>query len=181
MNIYIVRHGQTGNNFKNIFNGRFDEDINETGIEQAKKARELIKDISFDKVYCSPLLRTRHTASIITEDKYPLIIDERIIERECGELTHAPVDSVDREKYWNYYDEECYEKYPHLEKISSIFDRVFDFIEDLKKDIESKNVLVVTHSGVARSFWVYFNGLPEDGSLLIPTKQSNCEIKKYII
>ena len=181
MNIYVVRHGQTGNNFKNIFNGRFDEDINENGIEQAKKTKELIKDIHFDKVYCSPLIRTKHTASIITDDEYDLIIDDRIIERECGELTHTPVDSVDSEKYWNYYDTDLYEKYPSLEKIQDLFERVFDFIDDLAKDKESQNILVVTHSGVARSFWVYFNGIPEDGYLLKPTSQSNCEVKKYVL
>lgn len=179
MNIYVVRHGQTGNNLKNIFNGRFDEDINENGIVQANETKKKLENITFDKVFCSPLLRTRHTASIITDDKYPLIIDDRLIERDCGELTFKPVDSVDREKYWDYYNEDFYKEYPHLEKIQDLFERVFLFIDELNKDTTSKNILVVTHSGVARAFNVYFNGLPEDGKLLKATHHSNCEVKIY--
>ena len=37
MNIYVIRHGRTNNNDLGLFNGRNDEDINDIGIEQAKK------------------------------------------------------------------------------------------------------------------------------------------------
>ena len=64
MKIYLVRHGQCESNVIGRFN-YIDEDINETGIEQAEKLREIIKDIDYDIVISSPLIRALHTAEII--------------------------------------------------------------------------------------------------------------------
>ena len=43
MNIYVIRHGRTNNNDLGLFNGRNDEDINDIGIEQAKKSKRYFK------------------------------------------------------------------------------------------------------------------------------------------
>lgn len=37
MELYVVRHGRTNCNDENKYNSKLDEDINEIGIEQAKK------------------------------------------------------------------------------------------------------------------------------------------------
>lgn len=47
MKIYLVRHGQCDLNLNNIYN-YIDEDLNETGIEQAKNLNEKIKNINYD-------------------------------------------------------------------------------------------------------------------------------------
>ena len=60
MDVYIVRHGQTDSNLAKVFN-TYIEDINENGIKQAEELRDKIKDIKFDIIYCSPLLRAVHT------------------------------------------------------------------------------------------------------------------------
>ena len=65
MKLYVIRHGLTKCNIEKRYNGKLDEDINETGILQAKKAQEIIKNIDIDLIICSPLLRTRHTCNII--------------------------------------------------------------------------------------------------------------------
>ena len=43
----------------------------------------------------------------------------------------------------------------------------------------NKNILIVTHNGMARAIYVYFNGIPEDGNLYNCGRQDNCEIRKY--
>lgn len=45
MNIYVIRHGKTNNNDLGLFNGRTGEDINDIGIEQAKKVRDNLKKL----------------------------------------------------------------------------------------------------------------------------------------
>ena len=65
MKIWIARHGQTRLNKMRLMQGRTDEPLNETGIAQAKAAREKIGDIKFDAVYASPLDRAIVTGSII--------------------------------------------------------------------------------------------------------------------
>ena len=41
-----------------------------------------------------------------------------------------------------------------------------------------KSVLIVAHSGVSKVFYVYFNGIPEDGKML-NLGLKNTEVKEY--
>lgn len=60
--IYVVRHGQTDLNLRNIVQGSgVDTSLNDTGRAQAKAFFEAYKSVSFDKVYYSKLRRTRET------------------------------------------------------------------------------------------------------------------------
>lgn len=175
MNLYIVRHGQTDGNVYKIMDGVRDIDLNETGIEQAKLTREQIKNIKFDLIICSPLSRTKHTMQIINVNNYPVIFDDRIKERDCGEFTGKGFDSLNRDLYWNYYDETKYEK---AESIPVFFSRIHGFLDDIKENYKDNTILLVTHEGVTKAINCYFNGIPEDGNLQGLGLQ-NCEVKEY--
>ena len=54
-------------------------------------------------------------------------------------------------------------------------------INDIIKNYNNKNILIVTHNGVARAIYVYFNGIPKDGKIWKIGTQKNCEIRKYNI
>ena len=99
MNIYVIRHGRTNNNDLGLFNGRNDEDINDIGIEQAKKVRDTLRKINIDLIICSPMKRTKHTANIININNIPIIYDNRLIERDTGDITLMPYEIIDREEY----------------------------------------------------------------------------------
>ena len=58
MKIYFVRHGKTEWNKLKKMQGSADIPLNEEGIEQAYKTKELISNIEFDCAICSPLTRT---------------------------------------------------------------------------------------------------------------------------
>lgn len=49
--IYVVRHGQTDWNLEGRFQGRIDIPLNEKGKSQAKKTKEKLEGIKFDKVF----------------------------------------------------------------------------------------------------------------------------------
>ena len=85
MKVYLVRHGQCESNVIGRYNF-VDEDINETGIKQAEDLREKIKDINYDIVISSPLVRALHTAEIINANNKEIITDERLAERKHGSL-----------------------------------------------------------------------------------------------
>ncbi len=86
MKIYTIRHGYTNMNKQHLYNGQIDEDINEYGIKGAEEAREQLKDIKFDIIYCSPMIRAKHTCEIININKVPVIFDDRLKERTLGKL-----------------------------------------------------------------------------------------------
>ena len=173
MKIYLVRHGQCDSNVIGRYNF-INEDINATGIKQAEDLRDKIKDINYDIVISSPLLRAKHTAKIINANNKEIIYDDRLQERKHGSLEGKSTDVTDREDYWNYYTNT---KYGTEERIPDLVKRVTEFLDELKtKDYNS--VLIVSHSGVSKAFYVYFNGIPEDGKLL-NLGLKNTEVKEY--
>lgn len=172
MKVYIVRHGEVPHNVEKIYNRR-EDDLTETGIEQAKELRNKIKDLNFDIIICSPAIRARHTANIINANKYKIIFDNRIKERSPGDLGGKDIEVTNREEYWNYYTTI---QYGTAENIVEFFERIFGFLDDLKSK-NYKNVLIVAHSGVSKAFSAYFEGIG-DGKFL-NRGLKNCEIKEY--
>ena len=56
---YIVRHGQTDWNVDRIVQGHKDSELTASGRAQAKDVAEKFKEIQFDHVFSSDLLRAR--------------------------------------------------------------------------------------------------------------------------
>lgn len=176
MNLFVLRHGKTESNNKKIFNGHYDEDLNDIGVKQIKELLENINKNEIDLIISSPLLRTKHTAEIISNNKIPIIIDDRLIERNMGELTQKSKDIVD-EKLWNYYSEL---KFKNLESMTSICLRINQLLEEIREKYSDKNVLLVTHAFVTRAINIYFCGLPKNGDLG-DYGLKNGQLKKYIL
>ena len=172
MKVYIVRHGEVPHNALKQYNSA-DEDLNEVGVLQANALKEKIKDLNYDIIISSPLVRARHTASIINVHNKEVIIDERIKERDPGDLSGKSLTVTNREEYWNYNTKV---QYGTSEDIKEFFKRVYDFLDELKKK-DYSSVLVVAHSGVSKAFSAYFEGLG-DGKVL-NRGLKNCEIKEY--
>ncbi len=175
MKIYLIRHGQVNHNLYGIYCNQ-DEDLNETGIRQALTLKERIKDINYDIIYSSPLIRARHTAEIINTKQKQIITDNRLTERNPGSLSGQPLKVTNRDEYWNYYSKI---HYGTSERIIPFFNKVFDFINSLKST-NYNNILVAGHSGVSKAFYAYFNGIPKDGKLL-DKGLKNCEIQEYYL
>ena len=119
---------------------------------QAFELRNKIKDMKFDIVISSPLLRAKHTENILTGYDDSLITDDRLTERSCGSLSGQPMEVTNREEYWNYYTDI---QYGTSENIQAFFNRVYDFLDELKTK-DYKSVLIVAHSGVSKAFSGYF-------------------------
>ena len=176
MKLYVIRHGQTNCNKEHKYNCRYDEDINETGIQQANDASDKVSKLDIDLIICSPLKRTRHTNKIINVNNIPTIYDDRIMERDGGKLTNTIIDDYFVKEYYNYYSTNIVEG---LETLPELFNRVHSFLDDIKIKYANKNILLVTHGAVARTIQFYFEEMPSDGMLLNISGQKNCEIKEY--
>ena len=162
MKIYVIRHGQTDWNVAGKCQGRTDIELNETGIEQAKQAKEQLKNYNIEQIICSPLKRT-------------------IIERECGTIEGTT------RKEWNDIvknDISIINNYNlnynehNIEPIQDVCKRVWNLLDEIKEKYKDRNVLIVTHGGTCRAINAYFNGIEEDGN--IPSANiKNCEIREY--
>ena len=173
MKVYIVRHGQIPSNALKRHTNPY-EDLTELGIKQAEELKDKIKDIEFDIIYVSPFLRARHTAEIINTKYIQTIIDDRLQERDCGNLSGKPLeDDEERIDYWDYFS---LKNHGTSENIKPFFNRVYSFLDELKGK-EYNTVLVVGHSGISKAFSGYFEGIG-DGKFLNRGLR-NCEIKEY--
>lgn len=63
--ICLIRHGKTQANLENRFAGRSAEPLCPEGIGQLQRMSEELKSQGFERLYCSPLPRTRQSAEII--------------------------------------------------------------------------------------------------------------------
>lgn len=68
--LYLMRHGQTLFNVRRRIQGWCDSPLTELGKQQALKAKEYLKDISFDHYYSSTSERCCDTIELIIGDHY---------------------------------------------------------------------------------------------------------------
>lgn len=67
--LYLVRHGESVSNFKNIFIGRsVDPELTEKGIDQARSLAKSLKHKKISAIFSSTLLRARQTAQIVADE-----------------------------------------------------------------------------------------------------------------
>ena len=173
MKLYVVRHGQTLANTLETVSGDKESPLTIKGIEEARTLSEVFKDIDFDVVFSSPLLRAIDTARLIT--KKTIHLDERLIERDYGLNEGKLIKDTNPEEIWDYnLNTDKYEN----ETVKSILERANDFITFLKENYSDKTVLVVTHSGVSRAIYYSIHKIPKDGKLN-NLELSNCGWKEY--
>lgn len=147
--LILVRHGQTQMNVDGIFFGKLDPSLNETGREQCKKTRELLKDrYKYDFIYSSDLKRASETAEIVNYLDLPIKLDRRLEEIDFGIfeglsykeiLAKYPVEAKKSQEEWKTFD------YITGESLEALQRRAVEFVENLDK---TKDNLVVTHWGV---------------------------------
>lgn len=72
--VLLIRHGATAGNREKRYIGRTDEPLCEQGAAQIRRLRAL--GLSADRVFASPMLRTRQTAGLLFPQISPVILDD---------------------------------------------------------------------------------------------------------
>lgn len=174
MKLYVIRHGETKENKTGIMQGNMDTELDEKGKEEARDLIEKVKEANIDIVVVSPKKRTIETADIVAPN-IEKVYDYRLLSRDHGEFEGLRRDEINLSEYWNIKKNIQYER---AESVGSLFERVESLLRDIKIKYEGKNVLLVTHSGICRVLYYYFNGIPEDGNLL-EYESHNCSFEQY--
>lgn len=176
MDLYVIRHGETNENKTGIMQGNMETLLNENGKKQAISLREKVKEAKIDLVICSPKLRTKETAALAAPN-IPIIYDDRLVSRNHGEFEGLERHKINLNDYWNIKKNIQYKK---AESIGDLFNRISSLLNDISINYSDKNVLLVTHSGIARVLYYYFNGFPEDGDLM-KYESTNASFEHYIL
>jgi len=163
--ICLLRHGETAFNAQgNKYCGRTDIEINENGVRQAARMKELLKAWRFDAVFSSPLKRARRTAEIVSDQADAVISDDRLIEVNFGEWEGKNSDefkTLDPESWLNWlHDPGLNQAGRTGETAKQVIERLADFFGELLENFDGKTVLVVAHNGVNRLFLAHSLGMP---------------------
>lgn len=144
----MIRHGEAESNLTktcSYANGDI-VDLTQTGVEQIKAAANELKDKKFDLIYTSPFLRTRRSAEIIADElgipHVNIVEDARLVDLNTG---------IFEGRTWPEYFEFFKDKdrynvaSPGGEGILDVKRRIGDFLYEIDKNVEGKNILIVAH------------------------------------
>jgi broad specificity phosphatase PhoE len=147
--VYLVRHGQTAWNVGEIFRGRVDIPLDETGKQEVHLAGEALKDETLHAVYSSPLSRSMETAENIAKfhniSVTPL---DAIVDISYGEWEGLENQEVQK-KYPELHDlwlrEPHKVKFPKGESLDEVRSRTMAALDELIVKHRDENFALVAH------------------------------------
>ncbi len=152
--IYLVRHGQTAWNKEEIFRGRTDVPLDETGQKQAALAGQYFREMEIHAIYSSPLARARETAQAIARilnlKVEPL---EAMIDMSFGKWeghAHQEIRKIDSETYRQWVESPHLAKLPGGESLDDVSTRSMAALEELVRDHAGKNLVLVSHRVICK-------------------------------
>ena len=147
--IYLVRHGQTAWNKEEIFRGRTDVPLDETGLRQAELAGEYFKGLEIHGIYSSPLSRAWETAQKIAQFHHlnvqPL---QGILDMSFGKWegqSHQDIQKKDREIYRQWREEPHLVRLPGGEGLNDVRVRAMAALEEVIRNHPGKTLVLVSH------------------------------------
>jgi len=159
---YVVRHGETAANSRNIVQGQSDVPLNENGLAQAGRLAERLKSVKFDAVYASDLGRAMRTARIIAPYLEP-IPTPALREWNLGDWQGRPFSEV-KQLYPDEVDGFLHDRETLQitggESKAEAYGRINRLLDELAERESGKRLLLVTHCGVIRAMLKHVLGGP---------------------
>lgn len=152
LEIYIVRHGKTLFNEKNMVQGWSDSPLTKEGMRQASQVGKNMRSIPFSLAFSSPSERAMDTCQAIISKDVPMILDKRLKEMNFGYL-----EAEDNSQLWvgkpDRFDELVkvgwVEEGGENEKM--VMERIASFFEMLASHYENEVILIASHG-----LWIDF-------------------------
>lgn len=150
--IVLIRHGKTEGNKEKRYIGRTDQPLSEEGIAGIKEGQAQYPAV--EKVYASPMKRTRQTAGLIYPEQTPKII-ENLREMDLGVFegkNHAELKN--RPSYILWVATRGKISIPEGEPMKDFGKRTMDAFTQVLGDMQAegiKKAAVVAHGGTIMS------------------------------
>jgi len=152
--IYLVRHGTTDWNKEEIFRGRAECRLNETGKAEGKALAAYFEDVPIEGIYSSPLSRALETARPTAESKGREVIpDPAFTDLDFGTWQGLPLKEA-QERYPDLYrlwrEQPGAVSFPQGENLAQVRNRTWDGLNRLAEENPKRTILIVTHRVVAK-------------------------------
>jgi len=148
--LYLVRHGETVDNAKQIMQGQTQGELNANGIQQAHEFSEQWKDKEIDIILASDLKRAIDTARIIAEPhRLDVLTTPLLRERDWGSFTGRFIPDLKGEVWPD-----------DIETQENLLSRAGEFIAYVKQTFPGKKVLAVGHGIINKAIQSYYYQKP---------------------
>lgn len=148
--LYLVRHGETLDNVRQILQGQMQGELNETGIRQACEVRDQLAAEHFDAIVSSDLRRSIHTATIIARPHRLTVVTTPLLrERDWGTLTGRYIPDI-RDAVWP----------PDVEAIGPLRERARRFLYFIRTHYPDRQVLAVGHGIINKAIQAVYYDKP---------------------
>lgn len=155
--IYVIRHGETELNKLGIVQGRgVNSDLNDTGRAQAAAFYARYKDVPFEKIYTSNLVRTHQTVKGFIDSGMPWEQLSGLDELAWGEWEGKPNDENAIAAFkslmeeWNSGDYDAH--FVGGESPNQVLARLKEALNEILSHADEKLVLVCMHGRAMRLF-----------------------------
>ena len=133
--IYLVRHGETVDNARQIMQGQTQGELNEMGFKQAQEVAARLSSEAIDAVVASDLHRAIQTAEIIAKPHgLPVETTPLLRERDWGGFTGRFIPDL-RGEVWP----------DDIESEEALLQRAHDFLQIMTATYDGKRVVAVGH------------------------------------
>lgn len=160
--IILARHGETEWNVTEVFRGRADIPLNQTGIKQAELLAQFLGDRKIEAVYSSPLKRALKTAEIVAaRHKLEVQIAPGLVDFDFGEWNGLSLQEV-KDKYkevftvWAEHPERA--RIPGGETLDAVTGRSMSVVMEVVKKHQGP-VALVSHRVVNKVLILALLGL----------------------
>ena len=168
--LVLVRHGESEWNKLNLFTGWKDVDLSEKGVQEARRAGQLInrEGIVFDIAYTSDLKRAQRTLDLMLAELgqagLAVVRDQALNERDYGDLSGLNKD--DARKRWGEAQVHIWRRSydvppPGGESLKDTAARVLPYYDARiwPSLLAGRNVLVAAHGNSLRALIMRLEGL----------------------
>lgn len=179
--VILVRHGETDWNREEVFRGRIDISLNQTGLSQAHALRESLNDRVIDEIYASPLGRALETARILAQGRGREVkVEDGFIDIDFGSwqgLSHRQVRDEHNELYETWSAMPQAVKFPGGESLEDVYRRSMEALAGIIKSNPGKTLAVVSHRVVNKVLLCAILGL--ERSRFWCLRQDTCAINIF--
>lgn len=160
--LYVVRHGESFGNIESVLGADFD--LTENGKAQAQALKDQFKNVSFDLIVSSDLIRAHRTAQIIAAERnLAHITSELLRERHYGQHDGTPFTQLTQELQQALFeyqvltskDRTHLRPIPEMENDEELTGRILTFIRELAIAHAHKTILLVAHGDIMASLLVH--------------------------
>ena len=181
--IYMIRHGESKANEKDVFIGHTDLELTDLGAKQAEITAEYLKSITPDVIYSSDLKRAWCTAQATAKHYGMEVLPEQgIREIYAGQWEYVPFAQlmVDYpESFGNIWCKDIANaRCDGGESVAEVYDRVVKTVRTIALRHPGQTVFLFSHATPIRTMAVHAMGKPaaEVGALPWPSNASVTKI-----